>query len=265
MPPPLDDAAPFASRYALAWTYHRNTCRWPHNLHGAVPFVREGPKEYTDAPYTPLPPPETPEASFADVLASRHSCRQYRDVALPLSHLSTCLYWAYGATGVYAYGSEEVISRGVPSGGSLYPLELYLLARNVEGAEPGIYHYAPLAHGLEQVRTTPLPAAYVGDVFLHQPYVGHASAVLVIAAMVDRSMRKYEDRGYRYILFEAGHVAQNLNLMAAALGLGALNLGGFYDDEVVRLAGLDPNAEVPLYGVALGIPETDDPVRARLT
>jgi hypothetical protein len=42
---------------------------------------------------------------------------------------------------------------------------------------------------------------------------------------------KYEDRSYRYILFEAGHVFQNINLCAAAFDISALNMGGFYDKK----------------------------------
>jgi SagB-type dehydrogenase family enzyme len=132
---------------------------------------------------------------------------------------------------------------------------LYVLARRVSGIDPGCYHYAPAVHGLERLQEELPSAAFIGDLFLGQPYVGSAALVVVLAARVARTMTKYRDRGYRYILFEAGHAAQNLNLAGVALGLGSVNLGGFFDAVLASLLGLDADVEVPLYGIAVGVPE----------
>jgi SagB-type dehydrogenase family enzyme len=45
---------------------------------------------------------------------------------------------------------------------------------------------------------------------------------------------KYGERAYRFILLEAGHIAENLLLGAEYEGLGAVALGGFIDDDVNR-------------------------------
>lgn len=87
--------------------------------------------------------------------------------------------------------------------------------------------------------------------------------VVVLSAVLARSLPKYGDRGYRYLLLEAGHVGQNLDLVASALGLGAVNLGGFYDDELARLLCLDPEWEIPLYATAIGVPTADDRMAQR--
>ena len=50
---------------------------------------------------------------------------------------------------------------------------------------------------------------------------------------------------------EAGHSFQNLLPMAAALGLGAVPIGGFEDDEVSEALGL-PIGEAPYYLVPVG-------------
>ena len=94
--------------------------------------------------------------------------------------------------------------------------------------------------------------------FLGQPYLVNAAAIVLITAVVQRSLWKYEDRGYRYILLEAGHAAQNLNLCAEGLGLASLNLGGFFDEDVMALLKLDQDREIVLYGVALGKAAIDD-------
>jgi hypothetical protein len=87
--------------------------------------------------------------------------------------------------------------------------------------------------------------------FLGQPYLVNAAAIIVITAVVQRSLWKYEDRGYRYILLEAGHVAQNINLCAEGMGLASLNLGGFFDEDVMALLRLDQDREIVVYGVGL--------------
>ena len=82
--------------------------------------------------------------------------------------------------------------------------------------------------------------------------------IVFYASVLERSLWKYADRGYRYVLFEAGHVAQNVNLVVESLGLGSLNLGGFLDDRIAALLELDMDEEVPLYGTALGVPADRD-------
>jgi SagB-type dehydrogenase family enzyme len=152
-----------------------------------------------------------------------------------------------------------MINRPVPSGGGLYPLELYVIASRVANLDAGIYHYNAFCHLLERVREGAMPPHLLSELFMRQPYVADSAFVLILAAVFDRSLWKYEDRGYRYLLFEAGHVAQNCNLAAAALGLGAVNLGGFFDADLISFLHLDGEEESPLYAIAVGQPEDGPP------
>jgi SagB-type dehydrogenase family enzyme len=65
-------------------------------------------------------------------------------------------------------------------------------------------------------------------------------------------MHRYFDRGYRYVLFEVGHVGQNIALCATTLGLGCLSTGGFDDSELAILLGLSGQEVAPLYALAVG-------------
>ncbi|HSP73132.1 MAG TPA: SagB/ThcOx family dehydrogenase, partial [Gaiellaceae bacterium] len=129
--------------------------------------------------------------------------------------LSTLLDSAYGVR-TTAAGAR----RTVPSGGALYPLELYAVCASVEGAPRGLLHYDPFAHRLEQLTTgdalADLAAALVDPAPLEQ-----AALALVVTAVLWRTRFKYGARGYRFALVEAGHVAQNVLLAAAALRLPA--------------------------------------------
>ena len=85
-------------------------------------------------------------------------------------------------------------------------------------------------------------------------FLTSAAVVVVVSFVPGRSLVKYGDRGYRYALLEAGHLVQNLNLAAVALGIGTVNLGGFYDDELAGLLRIDPETEICLYASACGRP-----------
>jgi SagB-type dehydrogenase family enzyme len=255
----------FPDQQPIAWVYHRNTSRWPFNV--LDPEESEGhqlpPKEYARARYHPLPTPHQPNASLCEALKSRLSCRRFARTTLTQQTVGTVLHAGYGVQQRLELGNLEFPVRSVPSAGALYPLELYLLARDVEGLDPGVYHYAILTHGLEEVRLVPLPPKFLEYLFMGQYYVGTAGALVVLTAVVHRSLRKYGDRGYRYVLFEAGHVAQNVNLMGAACGLGTLNLGGFFDQDLAALLDVPLESEIPLYAVAVGDPAVRDRAAVR--
>jgi SagB-type dehydrogenase family enzyme len=243
----------FRDRHPLAWTYHRNTSRWPFNMHDLNPHTREvAPfKEDPSVATIELPPPSLPAMPLAETIAGRASCRRFAEEPMTLGQLGDLLHTGYGTIGVSDF-LGEFLERPVPSGGGLYPLELYVLAQRVMGLVGGGYHYVPVTHVLEVIQPSPLPSLLATEMFLGQPYLAEASAIIVMAAVVERSLWKYEDRGYRYILLEAGHVGQNLSLGATALGLGCLSLGGFFDDDIAGLLRLDIEAELVLYGIAVG-------------
>jgi SagB-type dehydrogenase family enzyme len=245
----------FARDTPAAWTYHRSTARWLFNASsgGEAPPVVPG-REDGSLPWIPLPSPAPLDTPLGAAFAARVSCRRFRPDPLPVQALSALLRSAYGAD---TREGGPMQDRPVPSGGGLYPLELSLIVRSAEGIPPGVYHYVPAAHGLEQVRVIDLPPAFLTYLFMGQLWVAEASVICVISMVGERSLRKYGDRGYRYALFEAGHTMQNLNLAAGSLGLGCVNLGGFYDDELSSLAGIDREREVPLYCSAIGVPDAD--------
>lgn len=247
----------FRSKFRSAWTFHRNTCRNELNILSPM-LVDSRPetyKEYLGVPSFGLPEPMLPATPLRDALFGRHSCRRFQDQPVSQQDLANILYAGYGLVDLISAGESEVMTRTVPSGGGLYPLEFYLLIRKAEGLEPGIYHYVIVPGLLEQIRQIVLPYSIVRELFMQQPYVADAAVVIVATACFERTMKKYEDRGYRYILFEAGHAFQNMNLMATACGLGAFNIGGFFDEDLARVLNIDMEEEIPLYGMALGLPD----------
>ena len=254
----------FKTKYPIAWTFHRNTSRWLHNMLEPADEPNPEPafKEYSGIKILSLPESVLPETSLREAVSARLSCRRFTGASLTLLQLATALKTTYGIHNRSTLGDLEFLERPVPSGGGLYPLELYLLANNIEGIESGIYHYAALHHTLERIRSL-LTKSQVSRLFMGQPYVTEAAAIVIFTAVIGRSLWKYGDRGYRYILIEVGHAAQNLNLVSSALGLASLNLGGFFDSDLASLLQLDLESEVPLYAVAVGVPSSGNRTELR--
>jgi SagB-type dehydrogenase family enzyme len=141
----------------------------------------------------------------------------------------------------------------VPSAGGLYPLEIFVLIQRVEGAADGLHHYDVWNHALEPVANGPVFEDFRPAVLAY-PFVQEANVLFFLTAVFTRTQKKYGPRGYRYVLLEAGHSAQNLCLLAAHNGLGSLCIGGFFDTQVNRLLRLDTAKEGAVYAVGVGYP-----------
>ena len=175
--------------------------------------------------FTSLPEPVTSgEKSLEALLLQRRSVREYREAALDLSAIGQLLWAAQGITNPQGF-------RTAPSAGALYPLELYVVVGKVDGLSPGLYHYHPDTHRLQQTEDGDL-RHILARAALAQPWVKTAAAVVVVTAVYGRTTRKYGERGIRYVHMEVGHAAQNLFLQAEALGLAAVVVGAFEDDAV---------------------------------
>jgi SagB-type dehydrogenase family enzyme len=175
--------------------------------------------------------------SFEKVLGERRSVREYSSEALTLAHVSQLLWAAQGVTHTEGW-------RTAPSAGATFPLELYLVAGNVNGLAQGLYRYRADQHKLIQFVNKDLRADLAAAA-LGQEWMKGSAIIIVIAAAYDRATRKYGQRGIRYAHMEVGHAAQNVYLQAASLNLGTALVGAFDDKRVKEVLKL-PSDEQPL-------------------
>ncbi|HBR21926.1 MAG TPA: nitroreductase [Nitrospiraceae bacterium] len=191
-----------------------------------------------------LPEPKyDSNTSVEQALLERRSVRVYKDESLTLTEVSQLLWAAQGITDPRGF-------RTSPSAGALYPLELYVLAGNVNDLPNGVYKYKPHKHELAMVvegdkRTELCNAA------LDQPRVKDAAAVIVFSAVYERTTGEYGERGIRYVHIEVGHAAQNIYLQAVSLNLGTVVMGAFDDEEVKKIMNIG-DKEQPLYIMPVG-------------
>ena len=175
----------------------------------------------------------------------RRSVREFSGEPMSLAELSHLLRFSAGIT------EERRGLRAAPSAGAAYPIELYPAVSSVESLTQGIYHYQVRSHELRRVREGDF-GHEMSRAALGEKMLARANAVLVLSAVLRRTEKLYKDRAHRYVLFEAGHIAQNTCLVATSMGLGACAIGAFRDRDLSRVIGVDGREENVLYLVAVG-------------
>jgi SagB-type dehydrogenase family enzyme len=191
-----------------------------------------------------LPEPQyDSDVSIEQSFLNRRSIRSYTGEPLTLREVSQLLWAAQGITDPRGF-------RTAPSAGALYPLEVYLVAGDVEDLTSGVYRYEPDGHQLARIIDGD-KRAELADAALAQSCVKEGAISIVFAAVYERTTVKYGEGGIRYVHMEAGHAGQNLCLQATAMGLGVVTVGAFHDEQVSKLLNL-PQDEKPLYIIPVG-------------
>ena len=184
-----------------------------------------------------------------EAINRRRSIRNFKSDPMTRNDLSQLLWATQGIT----HESVGFEFRAAPSAGALYPVETYLVIHNIEEIEPGIYHYDVQNHELEQLEKGDFRESSARAA-LDQDMAFSANVVFIWTAVFQRSKWKYDQRAFRYIYFDAGHIAQNLALASVSLNLGTCQIGALYDDEVNELIGIDGEEESVVYMTVVGQP-----------
>lgn len=188
-----------------------------------------------------LPEPDTSgDMSVEEAIAQRRSVRQFADRDLSAEQVGQLAWAAQGIT------DPRQGFRASPSAGATYPMELYLVTPD------GVHHYLPREHAVETRKREDVRADLAAAA-LGQDFVGTAPLDIVVAAVYQRTMQRYGDRGRRYVHMEAGHIGQNIHLQAEAMGLASVPVGAFNDAGVAETLGL-PSDQEPLYIIPVGYP-----------
>jgi SagB-type dehydrogenase family enzyme len=239
---------PIGDNFQTETKYTRNT-RLGGNLDWAnKPEIY---KSYPSSRTIQLPNPfQTATISFAEVLKKRASIRTFSTQPLSKADLAFLL-WA--STGIQRT-EHDYAFRTAPSAGALYPIETYIAANNVEEIEQGVYHYNIKNHLLEEIKLGNF-GAKLAHAALDQEMCADAAVVFIWTAIFRRSKWKYDQRAYRYIYLDAGHMAQNLALAATSITCGSCQVGAFFDDEINSIMEIDGTEESTIYLSVVGHPK----------
>jgi len=178
-------------------------------------------------------------------LAQRKTSRRF-DTSRRMreDELAVLLRTVYGAQGTAPIAAGAVgVRRTSPSGGGLHPIEAYPFVADVEGVEPGLYHYHSGEHALELLEPMAEPGVrdLVESFTCGQAYFRDASLAVVLAARFERSFWKYRghEKAYAVTLMDAGHLSQTFYLVCADLGLGAFVTAAINNADIDERLGLD--------------------------
>jgi len=220
-----------------------------------------GQRDLGGLPAVPMPRPTSMRLGLSDVLARRRSARSYTGDPIQLSELSAILAAAGGVTDrpevpLQGGGSVTLQFRSVASAGGLFPIDIYLAALAVQGLSRGIYRFDPSQDRLIRLFEGGQVGALLECFAVPKEMIAIdlACGVFFLIGQPWRSMRKYGDRGMRFVLMEAGAIAHSIGLACAALGYGSVECASVYDDEAHEALLIDGLDLTLLHCVIFGCP-----------
>ena len=148
--------------------------------------------------------------------------------------------------------SGKATFRTVPSAGARHALETYILINQVESIPSGLYRYLALDHTLLKISDNSEWADKITQGALEQEMIRNSTATFIWVAIPYRMTWRYQERGYRYLFLDAGHVCQNLYLSALQLNCGVCAIAAFDDDKLNQYLNLDGKSQFVIYLASVG-------------
>jgi len=258
----------------LAWNYHDLTKHSYWSVRTSAHFLdwanRPSPfKVYPDAESIALPRDLTPSGFplLAAITSNgQEESRQEEscEVTPTLEQLASVLFYSAGVTKTKTYPGGTVYFRAAACAGALYPIEIYVVCKEIEGLEAGVYHFSPGDMTLKRLRRGDCRAALV-DASASDPRINHAPVTLVFSAITWRSTWKYRDRAYRYHYWDNGTIVANALAMARGLELPSSLVMGFIERDINALVGIDGERELATSLLTLGLDSQPPPPAPELS
>jgi SagB-type dehydrogenase family enzyme len=210
-------------------------------------------KLYTGVPLQDLPTEFLRPTLNALASISRGVPKERASTGMGIDTLAELLFFSAGITRlVKVPGRGTFYMRAAPATGALYPIELYVICRDLEGLESGVYHFCPGDFSLSQLRSgdwTPALSSYAGS----RTDISAAPVSIVLTSIAWRNSWKYQARSYRHWFWDGGVIAANLLATANSAGLRSSAVLGFEDEAVNRLLGLRARQEAAIAICPVGV------------
>ena len=174
-----------------------------------------------------------------------------KEQSLDLNILASILYYSAGQTKKLRFPGGEYYFRAAASAGALYPVETYIVCKDIPELDAGLYHFSPRDFMLQRLRI----GDYRGELSRSAAYrkdISVAPVTIVLASIFWRSAWKYQARSYRYCLWDSGTILSNILATASANKLSHTVITGFMDSFVNHLLGVDGEHEGALCLVPIG-------------
>jgi len=187
-----------------------------------------------------IKPSLTGTVSFEEALAKRRSVRLFAIKPLESEQIGQLAWAGQGIT------EPQRGLRTAPSAGEIYPIDLYF------ATQEGLFVYRPAEHSMEQTSDQDIRGRLAVAASM-QDSMATAGCNIIVAGSVRKLTSQFRTKARTYMLLEAGHIAQNIQLQAVCLDLGSVTIGGFNTKEVGRICKL-PRGMEPIYIICVGHP-----------
>lgn len=187
-----------------------------------------------------------------DIILKRRSVRSFKTEQITITELTYILKYSLGLCGhsnnypLYVY----------PSAGAINSIKNFVVLNNVKDVSPGLYVYIPETHSLGKINDSSGENLYC-RITASNDIANQSAFSIHLLGRLEPKCIKYQERGYRFLLLECGHIAQNICLCAENLGLGCVVSGGYFDelDESLEQVILKDENVFMFYEVFLGYPQ----------
>jgi len=224
-----------------------------HNLHYDIDKTKppdlavdweDGPlayKLYRGLPVVPLSPevPLTLEGSEARLLPDLRRMGHFLWYVFGLTQLSQAVFSSNST--MQAMGLLQLNRRFAPSGGALYPNELYVYLK-IEDLPAGVYHYDVAHHRLVLLREGDFDS-YLARALGNRYDVSACFGAVMVSSMFWKNFFKYNNFSYRLQGLDAGALIGQLLEVAKRFGFAPGVHFRFLDRAVNHLLGVSEQEE----------------------
>jgi SagB-type dehydrogenase family enzyme len=232
----------------------------------------DAPSKHTTFPQVPMlaapPRPATSLGRLPDLLATDPTAAPgpglewtagavcaLADLAYGVQERRVAASWNQDLAGQAHYPSATW-GRATPSGGGMYPLEIYWVTGAGGPVRPGVYHFHTGQRAWQRLVTGDQTGA-VRDACLGAPAAAGAGQFLVVTVRFWKNAFKYHNFCYHVVTQDLGALLGSWQLIARGMGRRLAPVLWFADAAVNGPLGLDTDAEsvlavVPLAGPPAG-------------
>ena len=197
-------------------------------------------KIYQEVERFPLSISNPPPVSIANISTKLHA-PPLRTKGLTFEEISSLLLLSSGVLNrrldISWNGSAQVkyhdavYGRGTPSGGGLYPTEIYWACGSSGPLLPGVYHYDNAHHAMERLAIGNVTAAIQNAVFAHPAAIA-TDQFLLLSLNFWKNSFKYNNLSYHLVTQDLGALLGSLRFIAAGFDYDLQFLQWYQDEKL---------------------------------
>jgi len=182
-----------------------------------------------------------------------------------LKTLASWLFYSAAITKEIETESGKVQLRSSPSAGGLYPCEIYVAAFAIAGLDPGLYHFSVREFALRKLRGGVETLMHIKRGRPELDIIKTSPAAILVSTNFSRSSWKYQKRGFRHALLDAGHQTENISIAGRGLGIQTVVRLRLPDAPMRELLGIPEHPEFgllePVQSIIVWADQADHPLQ----